>query len=139
MIDMTVEIKRIRIGTDIRMRVNFSVAGSQMSWDDVSDISCWLICDSQRTRHDDVTFEIGGTPEDLYVKWLACNQRYDGLYRLAVRFVIDGDTRTFGAPAFELVKSSEGIGSYEYTLVTEDGLNVVTEGNENESILITTL
>lgn len=136
---MTAEIKRIRIGTDIRMRVNFMVDGAPVSWDDMKDVSFWLISEVQRTRHDDVEAEHGGNPDDIYVTWRAGRQIYLGRYRLAVSFSRGGRVYTFDTPAFELLPSSEGAGSFDYDLITENGLYVTTEGDETQQITVSAL
>lgn len=99
------ELQKIQIGTDIRLRATLTDSGVAIDWTTVTVKSVRMYSAAQNVPvKDGVSFAPDADdPKILLVDWMAGSQCYKGDYSLIVVVELSGRTATFTAPAFELV------------------------------------
>ena len=101
------ELRKIRRGTDISMKVSLTDSGIAVDWTTVEIKAVRVFSDAQKLTVADAAYEIDGDDTKiLNVSYPGDGQCYLGTYRIVIDAVSDGKAVPFDLPAFELVATT---------------------------------
>lgn len=115
---MEYNIKKERIGNDLRLRVHLKEGDVAIDWRSVTDIRAWLYADRQKVMSGKFAVAIDADDPSVLILSYINQPEYLGINRVVVRCTVNGLDSTYDGVAVEFVSRSAEVG--EESIMTPD-------------------